>query len=83
MNLSLATQNGKENVFYIILTLFVLVASIATGYEFYYLWALPAAVMVIGLALFKLDWLLLAISIFPLPPNPPQPRDSKLSFLKR
>ena len=61
MNLSLATQNGKENVFYIILTLFVLVASIATGYEFYYLWALPAAVMVIGLALFKLDWLLLAI----------------------
>ena len=64
MNLSLATQNGKENVFYIILTLFVLVASIATGYEFYYLWALPAVVMVIGLALFKLDWLLLAIVFF-------------------
>ena len=64
MNLSLATQNGKENVFYIILTLFVLLASIATGYEFYYLWALPAVVLVIGLALFKLDWLLLAIVFF-------------------
>jgi len=64
MNLSLATQNGKENVFYIILSVFVLVASIATGYEFYYIWAFPAAVLVIGLALFKLDWLLLAIVFF-------------------
>lgn len=64
MNLSLATQNGKENVFYIFLSLFILIASIATGFEFYYLWALPVGVLIIGLALFKLDWLLLGIVFF-------------------
>ncbi|MBD81127.1 MAG: hypothetical protein CL840_19575 [Crocinitomicaceae bacterium] len=64
MNFSLSTQTGKENVFYAILSLFVLIACVATGFEFYYLWGIPAAVLVVGLALFKLDWLLLTIVFF-------------------
>ena len=64
MNLSLATHTGKENIFYIILSVFVLGASIATAYELYWFWALPAGVFLLGIALFKLDWLLLAIVFF-------------------
>lgn len=64
MNLQLSTQSGKENVFYLILSIFVLGASIATSLELYWIWALPAVVFVLGVALFKLDWLLLAIVFF-------------------
>jgi O-antigen ligase len=64
MQLSIDTTQGKENWFYLLLSLFVVTATVATGFEFYYLWALPAAVLVIGLALFKIDWLLLAIVFF-------------------
>ncbi|MCB0480769.1 MAG: O-antigen ligase family protein [Flavobacteriales bacterium] len=64
MNLSLSTQSGKENVFYLILSIFVLCASVATGLELYWVWAIPAVLVVVGVALFKLDWLLLAIVFF-------------------
>lgn len=64
MKLSLSTQQGKENFFYIVLSLFVVAATVAMGFEFYYLWALPALVLIVGLALFKLDWLLLIIVFF-------------------
>ena len=64
MNLSLKQQEGKENVFYILLSLFVLIAVVATGFEVYYLWGVPLVVLVIGLALFKLDYLLLSVVFF-------------------
>ncbi len=64
MNFNLATEGGKTNTFYLVLALFVAVASAASAFEFYYLWGLPILVAVIGVALFKLDWLLLAIVFF-------------------
>lgn len=39
-------------------------ASAASAFEFYYLWGLPVLVAVIGVALFKMDWLLLGIVFF-------------------
>lgn len=64
MTFSLATEQGKTNAFYLVIALFVIAASIASAYEFYYLWGLPILVTVIGVALFKLDWLLLGIVFF-------------------
>lgn len=64
MDFSLNSKAGKENVFYIILSLFVMGASIATAYELYWIWAIPTALIVVGVALFKLDWLLLAVVFF-------------------
>ncbi len=64
MTFSLATEQGKTNTFYLVIALFVVAASVASAFEFYYLWGLPIIVTVIGVALFKLDWLLLGIVFF-------------------
>ena len=64
MTFSLATEQGKTNTFYLVIALFVVASSVASAYEFYYLWGLPIVVTVIGVALFKLDWLLLGIVFF-------------------
>jgi O-antigen ligase len=64
LTFSLATEQGKTNTFYLVIALFVVAASVASAYEFYYLWGLPIVVTVIGVALFKLDWLLLGIVFF-------------------
>lgn len=64
LNFSLTSEQGKSNVFYLAMAIFIAVASVAGAYEFYYLWGLPIVVAVVGVALFKLDWLLLAIVFF-------------------
>ena len=64
MNFSLTSEQGKSNVFYLAMAIFIAVASVASAYEFYYLWGLPIVIAVVGVALFKLDWLLLAIVFF-------------------
>ncbi|MFT6138422.1 MAG: O-antigen ligase [Salibacteraceae bacterium] len=64
MTFSLATEQGKTNTFYLVIALFVVAASVASAFEFYYLWGLPIVITVIGVALFKLDWLLLGIVFF-------------------
>ncbi len=64
MTFSLATEQGKTNTFYLVMAAFVAIASVASAFEFYYLWGLPLVVAVVGIALFKLDWLLLGIVFF-------------------
>lgn len=64
MKLDWTTEKSKQSIFYVLVSLFVVLASVATAFEVYYLWALPVVFLVVGIALFKLDWLLLAIVFF-------------------
>ncbi|UTW63340.1 O-antigen ligase family protein [bacterium SCSIO 12741] len=51
-------------MFYALLGTYLIAAGLATYAEFYWLWALPVFVGIVGVALFKMDWLLLAIVFF-------------------
>ena len=60
---SIASKSSQW-VFYALLATYLIAAGLATYAEFYWLWALPIVVGIVGVALFKMDWLLLAIVFF-------------------